>query len=291
MTFTWSAATIALLLPLAAACSRSRRPIGNPWPRSVLPGRRRGPGRRRSRHREAAGRLARTSRRRARGRTPRLSLRGAGARRRTTRATTPWPNRRPRASSRCSRTSRRRCCSAGTCCTRCTASARPRRSRGAWSTLREFVLDFGLLGDALMEQGRLAEAAEAYQKMIDLKPFYQSYTRAAHLRWLRGDLDGAIDMMQAAVKAASPRDPESIAWAYSRLAVYELQRGRLAEAGADGRRVAAVRARLRRRAARPRPHPARAEEACRRRRDADARGAPQSAARIPVGARRRASRC
>ena len=32
---------------------------------------------------------------------------------------------------------------------------------------REFVLDYGLLGDVLMEQGRLTEAAEAYQKMID----------------------------------------------------------------------------------------------------------------------------
>jgi tetratricopeptide (TPR) repeat protein len=95
---------------------------------------------------------------------------------------------------------------------------------------REFVLDHGLLGDALMEQGRLAEAADAYQKMIDLKPFYQSYTRAAHLRWLRGDLDGAIRMIQSAVKAASPRDPESVAWAYARLASYELQRGRLDEA-------------------------------------------------------------
>ena len=98
-------------------------------------------------------------------------------------------------------------------------------------TLREFVLDYGLLGDALMEQGRLTEAAEAYQKMIDLKPFYQSYTRAAHLRWLKGDLGGAIDMMRAAVKAASPRDPESIAWADARLAIYELQRGHLAAAG------------------------------------------------------------
>ena len=95
---------------------------------------------------------------------------------------------------------------------------------------REFVLDYGLLGDALMEQGRLTEAATAYQKMIDLKPFYQSYTRAAHLRWLKGDLDGAIGMMQAAIKAASARDPESIAWAYSRLAFYELQRGRLTDA-------------------------------------------------------------
>jgi tetratricopeptide (TPR) repeat protein len=95
-------------------------------------------------------------------------------------------------------------------------------------SMREFVLDFGLLGDALMEQGRLTEAAEAYQRMIDLKPFYQSYTRAAHLRWLKGDLDGAIRMMNAAVKTASPRDRESVAWAYARLAMYELQRGRLA---------------------------------------------------------------
>ena len=64
---------------------------------------------------------------------------------------------------------------------------------------REFVLDFGLLGDVLMEQGRVAEAADAYQRMIDLKPFYQSYTRAAHLRWIKGDVRGAVAMMQAAV--------------------------------------------------------------------------------------------
>ena len=97
-------------------------------------------------------------------------------------------------------------------------------------TKREFVLDFGLLGDALMEQGRLGEAADAYQKMMDLKPFYQSYVRAAHIRWLKGNLDGAIEMMSAAVKAASPRDPESIAWAYVRLATYQLQRGHFADA-------------------------------------------------------------
>ena len=96
--------------------------------------------------------------------------------------------------------------------------------------MREFVLDFGLLGDALMEQGRVAEAAEAYQKMIDLKPFYQSYTRASHLRWLEGDIQGAVQMMEAAVQAARPRDRESVAWAYARLGVSELQRGRLAEA-------------------------------------------------------------
>ena len=95
---------------------------------------------------------------------------------------------------------------------------------------REYVLDFGLLGDVLMEQGRITEAAQAYQKMIDLKPFYQSYTRAAHMRWMKGDLRGAIELMHAAVQAASPRDKESVAWAYSRLALYELQRGKLADA-------------------------------------------------------------
>ncbi len=231
MTFTWSAATIALLLPLAAACSRRRPSIGSPWT-SI------GPARSSPRSRPpaiATSRRCRTTCAKdapphARPNTSAIaSWRGRASP--TTRATTPWRSRRPRASRRCSPTIRRRCCSAGTCSTRCTASARRRRSRDAWSPSREFVLDYGLLGDALMEQGRLAEAAEAYQKMIDLKPFYQSYTRAAHLRWLRGDLDGAIDMMRAAVKAASPRDPESIAWAYARLAVYELQRGRLAAAG------------------------------------------------------------
>jgi tetratricopeptide (TPR) repeat protein len=94
-------------------------------------------------------------------------------------------------------------------------------------TKREFVLDYALLGDVLMEQGRLTEAAVAYQKMIDLKPFYQSYTRAAHLRWLTGDLDGAIALMHLAIAAASPRDPEAIAWAYTRLGAYELQRADL----------------------------------------------------------------
>lgn len=95
---------------------------------------------------------------------------------------------------------------------------------------REFVLDYGLLGDVLMDQGRLSEAADAYQRMIDIKPYYQSYTRSAHLRWLKGDLDGAVELIQLAIQSASPRDPESVAWAYTRLATYELQRGRFDEA-------------------------------------------------------------
>lgn len=93
---------------------------------------------------------------------------------------------------------------------------------------RTLVLDYGLLGDALMEQGRLAEAGAAYQKMLDLKPFYQSYVRAAHMRWLKGDLNGAIEALRLAIGSASPRDPESSAWAWTRLAAYELQAARFA---------------------------------------------------------------
>jgi tetratricopeptide (TPR) repeat protein len=91
---------------------------------------------------------------------------------------------------------------------------------------RGLFLDYGLLGDVLLEQGRIPDANDAYQKMIDLKPHYHSYTRAAHLRWITGDLPGALELIGMAIKAASPRDPESIAWAHSRLAAYELQAGR-----------------------------------------------------------------
>lgn len=92
------------------------------------------------------------------------------------------------------------------------------------------ALDFGLLGDALMEQGRIDDAVTAYQRMADLKPHFQSYTRAAHVRWLKGDLEGATELMERAVTAASPRDAESLAWAETRLAQYALQAKRFSEA-------------------------------------------------------------
>src|SRR4029077_1767075 len=95
---------------------------------------------------------------------------------------------------------------------------------------RGLGFDYGLLGDALMEQGRLKEAVEAYQRMMNLKPDLQAYARAAHMRWLKGDLDGAIEVMQLAVSAASPLDAESAAWANTRLASYDFQAGRFKDA-------------------------------------------------------------
>jgi len=95
---------------------------------------------------------------------------------------------------------------------------------------RGLPFDFGLLSDVLMEQGKLDEAAVACQKMIDLRPDMHSYARGAHIRWLKGNVTGARDLMAMAAAAAGPRDPESAAWVNARLAGYQFQRGELAEA-------------------------------------------------------------
>jgi tetratricopeptide (TPR) repeat protein len=95
---------------------------------------------------------------------------------------------------------------------------------------RGLSFDYGLLGDALMEQGKLGDAVEAYQLMMNLKPDLRAYARAAHMRWLKGDLEGAIEAMQLAVSAASPSDAESASWVNTRLAFYEFQAGRVNEA-------------------------------------------------------------
>jgi tetratricopeptide (TPR) repeat protein len=86
---------------------------------------------------------------------------------------------------------------------------------------RGLSFDYGLLGDVLMEQGKLDEAVIAYQTMMDQKPSPEAYSRAAHVRWLEGDLDGAIELMAIAVGGGG----EAESWMRARLAFYELQAG------------------------------------------------------------------
>ena len=89
--------------------------------------------------------------------------------------------------------------------------------------LRERPFDYGVLGDILVDEGKVREGAAAYQKMVDLRPDLQSYARGAHVRWLTGNLDGAIQLMKLATSASSPNDPEAAAWAFTRLANYQFQ--------------------------------------------------------------------
>ncbi len=87
------------------------------------------------------------------------------------------------------------------------------------------AFDYALLSDALMEQGMLAESVAACQRMMALKPGLEAYSRAANLRWLTGDLPGAIQAMEAAARAGSPLDATNTAWTLTRLSAYYLQAG------------------------------------------------------------------
>ncbi|MCB9871549.1 MAG: tetratricopeptide repeat protein [Planctomycetes bacterium] len=108
--------------------------------------------------------------------------------------------------------------------------------RGAERIARQLLpqrtdhLVFGLLGDTLLDQGRLAEARDAYQKMLDRKPCLESYTRAARIRFLRGDPNDARRLLRMARAAGSVRNPEPLAWTHTRLAELEFFAGNKDEA-------------------------------------------------------------
>src|SRR5262245_33295740 len=66
--------------------------------------------------------------------------------------------------------------------------------------------------------------------MMEMRPGPQAYGRAAHLRWLKGDAEGARAMMLMSAQSAG--QTESAAWAWSKLAIYELQAGEMKRARA-----------------------------------------------------------
>lgn len=98
------------------------------------------------------------------------------------------------------------------------------------------VLALGVLSDAHLELGNFQGAAEATQRMVDLKPNLPSYSRAAHLRWLQGDAQGAKRFYRLALDAgADTRDLEPLAWALVQTAMIFWNEGDVegADAGFD----------------------------------------------------------
>jgi tetratricopeptide (TPR) repeat protein len=85
--------------------------------------------------------------------------------------------------------------------------------------------DWMLLGDAQMEQGKLEDAGASYQRAMDQRPGLPLYDRAAWLRWLTGDVDGAVALQERAVAAGSSADPEPYAWVLTRLGWLHALRG------------------------------------------------------------------
>lgn len=82
-----------------------------------------------------------------------------------------------------------------------------------------------ILGDARLELGQYEDAADAYQEAMNLHPDLRSYNRAAHMRWLYGDFDGAREILDLAIDAGSARDPEGQAWCFADLGAMYLARG------------------------------------------------------------------
>jgi tetratricopeptide (TPR) repeat protein len=98
------------------------------------------------------------------------------------------------------------------------------------TTKRGLAFDFGLFGDIEFDEGKIPEAVGAYQKMVDLRPDLESYSRVAQVRWITGDVPGAVEAMTMAAESGSPLNGEPTAWTYARLALYQLQLGDLADA-------------------------------------------------------------
>ncbi|MEO8027517.1 MAG: tetratricopeptide repeat protein, partial [Bryobacteraceae bacterium] len=89
--------------------------------------------------------------------------------------------------------------------------------------------NWGTLGDAMIELGNYDQAAEAYQRMMNIKPDLSSYNRAAYFRFLVGDMPAAIAIMKEAIAAGSPAS-ENVAWCAVELGHLYLKAGNLDEA-------------------------------------------------------------
>jgi hypothetical protein len=81
-----------------------------------------------------------------------------------------------------------------------------------------------LKSDALVELGRYDEAVSVTQHLVDVAPGIPAWTRAAHLRFLLDDLDGAIEIMGMAARAGA-QNGEASAWVWLDLARLYLDAG------------------------------------------------------------------
>ncbi len=75
---------------------------------------------------------------------------------------------------------------------------------------------YGVLVDANVELGNYEEAVKMSDKMQQLKPSLESYSRASYLREIYGDFKGSIEAMKLAVQAGLPGS-EPFCWSKNTL--------------------------------------------------------------------------
>lgn len=87
------------------------------------------------------------------------------------------------------------------------------------------LMVYGMLTDANIELGRYDEAEKSAQWMLDLRPGnIPALTRAAYLRELFGDIEGSIELMQAAFNRMPYQETEDRAWVLTQIGHLELVR-------------------------------------------------------------------
>jgi tetratricopeptide (TPR) repeat protein len=93
------------------------------------------------------------------------------------------------------------------------------------------VMTHGFLADANAELGNYDEAEKAAQLMLDLRPGnLPGITRAAYLREIFGDVDGALELMNMALQSTAPSELEDAAWILTQMAHLQLSVGKTADA-------------------------------------------------------------
>ena len=93
------------------------------------------------------------------------------------------------------------------------------------------VMIYGFLTDANVELGNYDAAEKSAQWMLNLRPGNMpGVTRAAYLRELFGDVDGALDLMNMALQSTPPNEAEDRAWIMSQIGHLQLGSGRISDA-------------------------------------------------------------
>jgi len=107
--------------------------------------------------------------------------------------------------------------------------ARDERPGDAWN--------YGVVGDALLELGEYDQAFDAFDHMVTLRPSADAYARVSYARELRGDLEGALEVMRMAADATSAHDLEAKAWYTAQAGELWLKLGKLDDAERAYRRA------------------------------------------------------
>jgi tetratricopeptide (TPR) repeat protein len=93
------------------------------------------------------------------------------------------------------------------------------------------VLVYGFMTDANAELGKYEDAEKSAQWMLNLRPGnLPGMTRAAYLRELFGDVDGAYELMDMAYQATPPTETEDRAWILSQMGHLRFVAGKTDEA-------------------------------------------------------------